>query len=82
MRCSLSATPLKDLKILSPGMYVEAVIFLTCCKSAFPIDLISFAVLQQSLFHMAAPGPPCSLGILSQETGDAPADHRCSSNSR
>lgn len=74
MRCSRSATPLKDFKIFSPGCWGKD--FKTCWKSAFPIDLIYSAVLRQSLFHIVAPGPPSSLEILSQETGDAPADHR------
>lgn len=63
-------------------MCVDAVIFLIRCKSAFPIDLISFALLQQALFHIVAPGPPSSLESLSRETRDAPADRRSSSNSR
>lgn len=73
MRCSLSATPLKDLKSFSPGCVWNLSYFQ---HVAFPIDLIYSAVLQQSLFHIVAPGLPSSLEILSQETGDAPADHR------
>lgn len=66
----------KRFKNLFPRVCVEPVIFPTCCKSAFPIDLIYSAVLQQSLFHIVAPGLPSSLEIFSQETGDTPADRR------
>lgn len=72
----------KRFKNPFPRVCVEAVLFLTCCKSAFLIDLIYSAVLQQSLFHVVAPGPPFSLEIPSQETGDAPADQGSSSDSR
>lgn len=73
MRCSLSATPLKDLKSPFPRVCVEAVIFLTCCKSAFPIDLIySACAAVVSVSH-------CSPGASILIRNPFPGEWRCTS---
>lgn len=75
MRCSRSATPLKDFKIFSPGCVWNLSYFQHVANLHFLL-ILSTLLCYGSLFHIVAPGPPSSLEILSQETGDAPADHR------